>query len=78
MPPKKAMPTCVAMKSCNRAPAMHGQRNHIFKCDPMKREAKKLQFRECESHRWLRFFSIGEEDGPWDSASMYGDLDSMD
>jgi hypothetical protein len=56
---------------------MHGQRNHIFKCDPMKREAKKLQFRECESHGWLWCSFKDEEDGPWDSTSMHGDLDSM-
>ena len=57
---------------------MTSQREKIAKCAPMSREVKKMQFRECESHGWLWCSSKDEEDGPWDSASMYGDLDSMD
>ena len=77
MPPKKVMPTCVAMKSYNRAQAMKSQRKKIAKCVPVKREAKKLQAADVNRMKWVSWDSKDDGDGPWDSTSMHGDADSM-
>ena len=84
MPPKKATTTCVALKGCKRAPAMKSQRKKIVEGVPMKSvaainrvPAKKLPAAVANRMGWLSRAARDDEDGPWDSTSMYVDADSI-